>query len=213
MYFRTLLVLVCCAALTTAQDKKAKPKPAPKPSTTHHKISIGDKQMEYAATAGYLMLKEDGGGTKAEMFHISYVKWDGGVDTKRPVTFVFNGGPGAASVWLHMGGVGPRRVAMTDDGMAPKPPARVVDCPDTWLASSDLVFIDPVGTGYSRPAKGHKQSEFSGLEEDTRSVAEFIRAWVTENNRWESPKFLAGESYGTTRAASVASSLRTPLAC
>ena len=139
---------------------------------------------------------------------MAYLKWKEGVDPKRPVTFVFNGGPGSASLWLHLGGVGPRRVVMTDEGDAPKPPAEIADNPDSWLGVTDLVFIDPVGTGYSRPAKGRKQSEFSGLEEDTNAVAEFIRAWVTKHNRWSSPKFLAGESYGTTRAASVAAALQ-----
>ena len=210
MTSRTLLAFVLLTVIAYAEEKpNAAPKAAQKgPSTTRHKLTIAGKPMEYVATAGYLNLADDGGKPKAEVFCMSYLKWDGGTDRKRPITFVFNGGPGAASVWLHMGGVGPRRVQMTDEGMAPKPPARIVDCPDSWLASTDLVFIDPVGTGYSRPAKGHKQSEFSGLEEDTRAVAEVIRAWVTQNNRWDSPKFLAGESYGTMRAASVGNYLQ-----
>jgi len=218
---RTALVLLTLLSVAVAQEKKgdrkaakaAKPaKSAAKkndPVTTRHTITLGGKQIEYTATAGFLTLKNDGGAATADVFCMSYAKWDGGVDTKRPVTFVFNGGPGSASLWLHLGGVGPRRVAMSDEGEALEPPARIVDNAESWLAVTDLVFIDPVGTGYSRPAKGHKQSEFSGLEEDTRSVAEFIRAWVTENRRWASPKFLAGESYGTTRAASVGSYLQS----
>jgi len=215
--FVSLALLATLAAPATAQEKDAaaqkkaaqkQTKQASEAVTTRHTVNIGGKPLEYTATAGYLTLRHDGGDATAEVFHMAYAKWDGGVDTKRPVTFVFNGGPGSASLWLHLGGVGPRRVAMSDKGEALQPPARLVDNPDSWLAVTDLVFIDPVGTGYSRPAKGHKQSEFSGLEEDTRSVAAFIRAWVTKNRRWASPKFLAGESYGTTRAASVGSALQ-----
>lgn len=207
--FRTALVALALIAVPAlAKEKEAAAGKKPPAKTTRHTLSVGGKPIEYTATAGFLTLRKDGGDATAEVFHMSYAKWNGGVDTKRPVTFVFNGGPGSASLWLHLGGVGPRRVAMSDEGEALEPPARLVDNPDTWLAVTDLVFIDPVGTGYSRPAKGHKQAEFSGLEEDTASVAEFIRAWVTANRRWESPKFLAGESYGTTRAASVASALQ-----
>ena len=123
------------------------------------------------------------------------------------MTFVFNGGPGAASVWLHLGTVGPRRVKLTENGEAPPPPYGVEDNPATWLDVTDLVFIDPVGTGYSRPSPGEKQEQFSGVQEDIASVAEFIRLYTTRNGRWPSPKFLAGESYGTTRAAGLSEHL------
>ena len=145
---------------------------------------------------------------KARIFYIAYEAIDVPAGAKRPVTFVFNGGPGSSSVWLHIGALGPRRVLMNDTGKPLEPPARVVDNQETWLGLTDLVFIDPVGTGYSRPAKGHKQSEFSGLKEDTESVADFIRQWTTRNDRWASPKYLAGESYGTTRAANLAGRLQ-----
>lgn len=121
----------------------------------------------------------------------------------RPVTFVFNGGPGAAAVWLHLGAAGPRRVKLTEDGQALPPPGQLEDNPDCWLDATDLVFIDPVGTGFSRPAAGEQQQEFSGVQEDAQWVAEFIRLYTTRNNRWLSPKFLIGESYGTTRAAAL----------
>ncbi|MHC4952826.1 MAG: S10 family peptidase [Planctomycetota bacterium] len=220
---RIVLTLALTAVFAFAQDapkaeakanrSKAKPAKAAaekltESAFTRHEGTFGGQKMTYVATAGFLTLKSDSGEATAEVFHMSYEKWDAGVDLKRPVTFVFNGGPGSASLWLHMGGVGPRRVVMSEEGKPLRPPADIADNPDSWLAVSDLVFIDPVGTGYSRPAKGHKQSEFSGLEEDTRSVAAFIRAWVVKNRRWQAPKFLAGESYGTTRAASVASYLQ-----
>ena len=125
----------------------------------------------------------------------------------RPITFVFNGGPGAASVWLHLGTAGPVRVDIGADGTVGAPPYHVVPNTDTWLADTDLVFIDPVGTGYSRPAEGVEQKEFSGTRNDLASVAEFIRLYLTRNDRWGSPVFLAGESYGTTRAAALSNYL------
>lgn len=121
----------------------------------------------------------------------------------RPITFVFNGGPGAASVWLHLGTAGPRAIRLAEDGFAPPPPYVLTDNPDTWLDKTDLVFIDPVGTGFSRPAEGEKTEQFYGVTEDVRSVGEFIRLYLTVYKRWSSPKFLAGESYGTTRAAAL----------
>jgi len=206
----SLLVCALLAAPALAKEKPAGQPPVPveQSKTVMRKATIGGEALEYAVTSEFLTLRDDGGAARAEVFHMAYSKWHGGIDVKRPVTFVFNGGPGSASLWLHLGGVGPRRVKMSDEGEALKPPATLVDNPDSWLAVTDLVFIDPVGTGYSRPAKGKKQGEFSGLEEDTAAVAEFIRAWITKHGRWSSPKFLAGESYGTMRAASVASTLQ-----
>ena len=121
----------------------------------------------------------------------------------RPVTFVFNGGPGAAAVWLHLGTAGPKRVRLAPEGEVPPPPYGLVDNESTWLDATDLVFIDPVGTGYSRPAPGEAREQFHGVQEDIRWVADFIRLYTTRYNRWPSPKFLAGESYGTTRAAGL----------
>lgn len=121
----------------------------------------------------------------------------------RPLTFVFNGGPGAAAVWLHLGTAGPRRIRLADEGLAPPPPYALVDNEETWLTFSDLVFIDPIGTGFSRPAEGEKGDQFYGVSEDIRWVSEFIRLYLTTYRRWSSPIFLAGESYGTTRAAGL----------
>ncbi|MBK8340139.1 MAG: hypothetical protein IPK99_09205 [Flavobacteriales bacterium] len=128
--------------------------------------------------------------------------------SKRPITFAFNGGPGSSSVWLHMGALGPKRVVMTDDGTSQGPPYTVVDNVYSWLDRTDLVFIDPIETGYSRPAEDVDKKEFTGYSEDLHSVGDFIHKFVSENGRWSSPKFLAGESYGTTRAAGLSGYLQ-----
>ncbi|MEA2709396.1 MAG: hypothetical protein QOF78_1997 [Phycisphaerales bacterium] len=172
---------------------------------TEHELSVGDRVLRYTATAGTMAQKDESGATKADMFFVAYTldrsaKAD---PTTRPITFVFNGGPGAASVWLHLGTAGPKRVAIDEKGVPSAPPFRVVDNEATWLGATDLVFIDPVGTGYSRPAQGEKGEQFYGVEEDVRSVGSFIRLYTTRYQRWPSPKFLAGESYGTTRAAGL----------
>ena len=202
--------LLLLGSLAHGEEKPRKPKkPAkePAPTVSRHKATIGGQTIEYVATAGRLAMKDEKGKDVAHLFHVAYTRANTTAKT-RPVTFVFNGGPGSASLWLHLGCLGPKRVAMTDRGDPLPPPGRVVANADSWLDVTDLVFIDPVGTGYSRPAVGHKQTEFSGLEEDTKSVGEFIRLWVTRNKRWASPKFLAGESYGTTRAASLSGHLQ-----
>jgi carboxypeptidase C (cathepsin A) len=177
-----------------------------KPSVTHHEIRLDAKPFRYTATAGYMPMKDETGKLKANIFYVAYAK-EGG-PARRPVTFTFNGGPGSASVWLHMGAVGPKRVVMADDGQPLPPPYRLVDNEATWLAFTDLVFIDPVTTGYSRPAPGEKPEQFHGVEEDVQWVGDFIRLWTTRNARWSSPKFLAGESYGTTRAAGLSGYLQ-----
>jgi carboxypeptidase C (cathepsin A) len=143
------------------------------------------------------------GKPKAQVFFVAYVAEDSGDPAARPVTFAFNGGPGSSSIWLHMGGLGPRRVQLSEAGEALPPPAKVVDNESTWLPKTDLVFIDPVSTGYSRPAPGEEAKQFWGYKEDIQSVGDFIRLWTTKYGRWGSPKFIAGESYGTTRAAGL----------
>ena len=177
-----------------------------KTSVTEHELKIGDEVVHYKATAGYMPVKDEAGKEKANFFFVAYERVrEGGYDpAQRPITYVFNGGPGAAAVWLHLGTVGPRRVAMADEsGTAPTPPYRVVENAFSWLDVTDLVFIDPVGTGYSRAAQGEKSEQFWGVQEDVQWVAEFIRLFTTRYERWLSPKFLAGESYGTTRAAAL----------
>ncbi len=203
------LCAVMCATICLAEEPENEAKNPGAPSVTHHTISLDGQQLSYTATAGFLPMRDESGEMRATVFHIAYTL-DGADDpASRPVTFVFNGGPGSSSVWLHMGAIGPMRVLMTDDGEALPPPARLAPNEGTWLGATDLVFIDPVGTGYSRPAEGREQREFSGLNEDAQSVGEFIRLWTTQNERWLSPKFLAGESYGTTRAAALARHLQS----
>ncbi len=187
-------------------DQPDKPAREEKPSVTHHEILLDGKPFRYTATAGYMPMKDETGKLKANIFYVSYSK-DGG-SARRPITYTFNGGPGSASVWLHMGAVGPKRVLMADDGQPLPPPYRLVDNESSWLAFSDLVFIDPVTTGFSRPASGEKPEQFHGVEEDVRWVGDFIRLWTTRNGRWSSPKYLAGESYGTTRAAGLSEYLQ-----
>lgn len=179
-----------------------------KRSVTEHSGTFAGARMDYTTTAGTLVLRTEEGEPLASVFYISYVA-DGVDDSAdRPVTFSFNGGPGSSSVWLHLGTLGPRRVAMGPDGEALPPPARLTDNPESLLAVSDLVFIDPVSTGFSRPAPGVEPGEFHGVEEDVESVGAFVRRWLSEHDRWDSPKFLIGESYGTTRAAGLVNHLQ-----
>ncbi len=180
------------------------------PVTTEHQITINNQIIRYRATAGYLVLPDYEGEPRANMFYVAYERIldDAQAPSQRPITFAFNGGPGSSSVWLHLGALGPRRVVMEADGQAPPPPYQLVDNEYSWLDFTDLVFIDPVTTGYSRPVDDVDGSDFHGLEKDIQSVGEFIRLWTTQNNRWQSPKYLAGESYGTTRAAGLAQELQ-----
>ncbi|HEX3790408.1 MAG TPA: peptidase S10 [Pseudonocardiaceae bacterium] len=183
--------------------------------TTRHTLTLGAETLAYTATAGRIVLRreivEDGAFTghkaKAEMFVTAYTL-DGADPRTRPVTFAFNGGPGSSSVWLHLGLLGPRRVVSGDAGALLPPPYELVDNTETLLAHTDLVFIDPVSTGYSRAAQGEKPAEFHGLKGDLESVGEMIRLWTSRNGRWNSAKFLAGESYGTLRAAGLAEYLQ-----
>ncbi|MFG0325942.1 MAG: S10 family peptidase [Phycisphaerales bacterium JB037] len=177
-------------------------------AVTHHSVTVDGRELKYTATAGYMPLPNYQGEPRADVFFIAYTL-DGVEDVaKRPLTFSFNGGPGSSSVWLHLGTLGPRRVDLGEEGMSGRPPYELVDNPETWLDLTDMVFIDPVGTGYSRPLEGVRNSEFHGLQEDIRSVGDFIRLWTTRNERWSSPKFLVGESYGTTRAAGLSGYLQ-----
>jgi carboxypeptidase C (cathepsin A) len=178
-------------------------------STTEHDITIDGQKLHYKATAAKMLMKDDSGKVRANIFFVAYDK-DRPADSDpadRPITFLFNGGPGAAAVWLHIGAVGPRRVELGENSLPVGPPYRLIDNPQTWLAESDLVFIDPVGTGFSRAAEGEKAEQFYGVKEDINSVSEFIRLYITHFQRWSSPMFLAGESYGTTRAAGLSEHL------
>lgn len=175
---------------------------------TRHQVTIDGQVVSYTASAGTLLLKEENGTPKASVFFIAYTKEGAGDPAERPLTFSFNGGPGSSSVWLHLGLLGPRRVLMDEDGRPLPPPYRLVDNEHSLLDISDLVFIDPVTTGYSRPAPDEEAAQFHGIEEDVEWVAEFIRLYTTRFGRWSSPKFLIGESYGTTRAAGLAGHLQ-----
>src|ERR1043166_8094901 len=182
---------------------QASPTPEEPPVITRHEIHVGGATIKYTATAGMMPIKNREGEVEARMFFTSYVvdRPDGA--PPRPLTFSFNVGPGSASVWLHMGAIGPKRVKMNADGSMPSPPFELVDNEATWLTKSDLVFIDPVGTGYSRAARPDLAAKFFGLQGDIESVGEFIRMYLTRYERWTSPLFLAGESYGTTRASAL----------
>jgi len=175
---------------------------------TRHTGQFNGQTVRYTATAGTLPIVEDGK-VRARMFYVAYVK-EGVQDvTKRPVIFSFNGGPGSASVWMHMGYTGPKLVTYDKEGFALMPPGGVVDNPYSILDVADIVYIDPVATGFSRMMPGEDEHKYHGVMEDIQSVGEFIRLWVTRNGRWGSPKFLIGESYGTTRAAGLADYLQS----
>lgn len=197
-----------------AADQPAKP-PAEKPDekeqapvVTRHELRLaGGRVLRYSVTTGMMPLKSDLGELEARVFFMAYTLERSGGPETRPLMFSFNGGPGSSSVWLHLGALGPRRVKMRADGAMPSPPYRLVDNEHTWLDDTDLVFIDPVGTGYSRPAKPELGKKFWGLQGDIESVGEFIRLYLTRHQRWASPLFLVGESYGTTRAAGLAGHL------
>lgn len=173
------------------------------PVVTHHQITVEGKLLKYTATAGRLPVKRDDGKILAEMFFVSY-SLDGEDVSKRPLTFAFNGGPGSATVWLHMGALGPKRVVMQPQGFMPEPPYRSTDNAYTALSATDLVMVDAIGTGYSRAANSDEEKKFLTVDGDIKAFGEFIRAYLSRYERWASPLFLVGESYGTTRAAGIA---------
>jgi carboxypeptidase C (cathepsin A) len=194
--------------------------PADRAVRRHHQVVIDGQVVRYTSTTGRMVLRRERLGTAeradrwegespaAEIFYVAYTR-DGTSDpAARPITFSFNGGPGSSSVWLHLGLLGPQRVALTRDPAPTPPPYALVDNPWSLLDASDLVFIDPVSTGYSRAAPGEKPTDFHSLRTDVESVGDFIRLWTTRHARWASPTFLIGESYGTTRAAALAEYLQ-----
>ncbi len=218
-------------------DKDDRKDEEPVLSVTAHSIVVGGKTIKYHATAGYIVLKEeegkplvagapppppsdadkskdddkrskDGLKAKARVFFVAYTLDDVTDPATRPLTFCFNGGPGSASIWLHMASMAPRRAALTDEGEAPPPPYKLVDNESTWLDRTDLVFIDPVSTGFSRTLPKESPAQYHGLKEDIASVGDFIRLYTSRNSRWLSPKIVLGESYGTTRAAGLSDYLQ-----
>jgi carboxypeptidase C (cathepsin A) len=178
-------------------------------SETHHSVNIGGTPVNYLARAGTLVLRTEEGKPRATVFFVSYTREGADNPSQRPITFTFNGGPGSSSVWLHLGAFGPRRVVMDEEGFELPPPYQLTENQFSLLDVTDLVFIDPVTTGYSRSAPGEDPQAFHGVTEDIESVGEFIRLYTTRYKRWASPKFLAGESYGTTRAAGLSGYLQT----
>lgn len=196
---------------TGKSEKSAEaPVPAAPPVVREASVTIDGKKIPYKVTTGKIQLKDDDGKPRASIFSVSYERTDVKDRTNRPVMFAFNGGPGSSAVWLHVGVLGPKIIQLPGDGtQPPAPPVRVVDNPMSILDVCDLVFVDPVSTGYSRAEKEAKPGEFHGLDEDIKSVGDFVRRWISENDRWASPKFLLGESYGGIRAAGLAQHLQS----
>lgn len=193
-----------------SDDEEKTPTPAhheEATSETNHELRIGRRKIPYRAIAGRVILSEEDGKKKASFFHVAYLSTEVKDPAERPIVFAFNGGPGSSSVWLHMGLFGPKRVMLDDDGFAGPPPGKLVDNQASILDVADVVFIDPIGTGYSRAIPGDESKDFHHFSRDIESVGEFIRIFLTRHGRWASPKYLAGESYGTTRAAGLASHL------
>jgi carboxypeptidase C (cathepsin A) len=176
------------------------------PVVKKQSVKLGDKTYNYTTTTGFMPIRNAvTGEVEARLFYMAYTLDN--PPAKRPLMFSFNGGPGSASVWLHLGALGPKRVKMQDDGWLPPAPYELADNPDSWFTETDLVFIDPVGTGYSRAARPELASKFFSVNGDVDSIGEFIRMYLGRNERWSSPLFLVGESYGTTRAAALSNHL------
>jgi carboxypeptidase C (cathepsin A) len=176
------------------------------PVVTHHQITLDGKALKYTATTGRLPIKRGDGKIEAEMFFVAYTL-DGQDPEKRPLTFAFNGGPGSATIWLHMGALGPRRAALLPNGLLPPAPYHIADNPSTLLDRSDVVLVDAISTGFSRAANAELSKKFLGVKGDIEAFSEFIRLYLSRYERWSSPLFLFGESYGTTRAAGIAGNL------
>jgi len=193
------------------QDDKAKEQ---KPKESKGSVTIAGAEVTYLAKTGTLPLLKEDGATRADVFFVYYARTgqDGkplaAADSKRPIIFCFNGGPGSSAVWLHFGGLGPKKIVLPPDGRSPEITGTIADNPQSILDAADLVFIDPVGTGTSRPAKGEKGEQFWGVDEDVEACGEFIRLFATREQRWMSPKYLCGESYGGIRAAGLADYLQ-----
>ena len=178
-------------------------------SVTHHSIIIGNNKIKYTATAGNLIIKDAADSAIASINYFSYASDDVNDPSSRPIAFSYNGGPGSSSIWLHMGALGPKRVETTDAGYTPPPPYKTVDNEYSIIDKIDLVMIDPVGTGFSKAVGKKQDKDFWGVDQDISSISKFIKQYVSENNRWNSPKFLIGESYGTTRSAGIVDYLQS----
>ena len=214
--FLLLLAFLIQSAVAAEKPKSEEKKEEPvkelkavDPISKKATVTIAGKKVPYTSTVGKMLLKDKKGKSRASIFYTSYTRDDVDDLTKRPVMFAFNGGPGSSSVWLHLGILGPKLVDLPGDGTIPfTPPVRVKNNDYSLLDVCDLVFIDPVTTGYSRAEGENSEKDFHGLEADIESVGDFIRLWITQNKRWASPKYLCGESYGGIRAAGLANHLQ-----
>jgi len=214
-----LVVVNVTTRRVQAQEKESKPAdklaeataPPPKEesSVTDHTIKIAGQTISYKATAATILIRNDKDEPTALLYYTAYTRSDVKDLSQRPVSFLYNGGPGSASVWLHMGSMGPRRVVTVNADVTPPAPYRLIDNPDCLLDKSDLVFIDPVGTGFSRAVGKAQDKDFWGVDPDVKSLAQFVTIYISRNNRWNSPKFLIGESYGTFRNAALANYLQS----
>jgi carboxypeptidase C (cathepsin A) len=208
MFFRsacTVILLAICAFPAAAQQTAG---PAEeKISQTSHTVRLDGRDVKYTATTGTLPIRSDDGKVAARMFFVAYTK-DGEDVKTRPVSFLYNGGPGAATVWLHMGSFAPKRVQMADEGFQPAPPYRLVDNDNSLIDTTDLVFVDAISTGYSRVVSGVSPAQFHGQQGDLRAFGDFINEYLKTSSRWPSPKFLIGESYGTIRSAGLSQELQ-----
>ncbi|HEY0383932.1 MAG TPA: hypothetical protein VGC72_17195 [Candidatus Elarobacter sp.] len=219
---RSLLALMLVASFAAGAPVRANAQAAPAPSptpafrpvpgvkdaVTRHTLALGGRRIAYTARAGTILLKDANNDPTASVFYVAYTA-DGANARTRPVTFVWNGGPGSSTIWLHMGSFGPVRVDVPKNAKQPGPNPPLVDNESSLLDTTDLVFVDAVGTGWSTVVAHGKAADYYGVDEDAKAFSHFIQRWVTRNARWQSPKFLFGESYGTTRAANVVNLLQT----
>lgn len=224
----SLLLAALAAAPAPLAAQRARPNAPPEPDTsrvagaatapapdreqrvvTEHAATIGGQRIDYDATVGNIVLRDTADQPIASIFYTAYARRGVHDPGRRPITFAYNGGPGSSSVWIHMGAFGPRRVAIPDTAHAPPPPYTIVDNENSLLDRTDIVFIDPVGTGFSKPLGHAKATMFWGVDEDVHALAQFISRYLSENGRWNSPRYLLGESYGTTRSAALVNYLQT----
>jgi carboxypeptidase C (cathepsin A) len=207
-----LALLVVAPALPPVVNAQRTPDPIAEPVParyeSHHSIRVGDETVEYDAVVGSLILRDEDEAAEAEVFYTAYFRTGTEDQAPRPIMFAYNGGPGSASFWLHMGIMGPRRVETPVVGHQPPPPYTLEDNPYTLLDKTDIVMLDPVGTGFSRPLGDAQGSDFWGIDEDASSLTQFIRRFLSQYQRWNSPRYLLGESYGTTRSAVLARHLQ-----
>ena len=205
---KTIILLICLivSSLSSLAQTKDSSKTDTKTVLTKKTFVIAGKSLSFTVETGYMAWKDDKNEQKANVFYTSYIK-DGELEGKRAISFAFNGGPGSSSLWLHLGCLGPKRIVMNELGNAPAPHYELTNNESSWLDMTDIVFIDPVGTGFSRPIKGEKEAQFYGYKNDIASVGEFVRLFLNKQKRWGSPKFVIGESYGTTRAAGLSNYL------